>query len=423
MTLPRDLNRGTIPGIRPLMSAPQLTLPPIELPVRLPAPTGPTRKFNVAGLFAGIGGIELGMQRSGHDTALLCENDESAAAVLEAQFPDVRLEGDVRKLGRLPKHVDLLTAGFPCQDLSQAGRTTGITGKKSGLISEVFRLLHRQPVPWLLLENVPFMLRLGKGRALDVIMRGLEELGYKWAYRVVDSRAFGLPQRRERVFIVASLEGDPRNILFSDDVGVPETPASSLDAVAHGFYWTEGLRGLGWAVDAVPTLKGGSAIGIPSPPAICLPDGSIVKPDLRDAERMQGFAVNWTAPAESVGRRSLRWRLVGNAVSVPVAKWIGRRLARPGAVALPIPTALEPGMPWPRAAWNVGDGRFATTASAWPVQHKRRSLVEFLRFPPTPLSEKATAGFLSRAQRAKLRFPDGFLDAVSSHLDAMRAAE
>jgi len=144
---------------------------------------------------------------------------------------------------------------------------------------------------------------------------------------------------------------------------------------------------------------------------------------LRDAERMQGFAVNWTAPAEKVGRQSLRWRLVGNAVSVPVAKWIGRRLARPGTVALPVPTLLGPGMPWPRAAWNVGDGRFATTASAWPVRHKRRPLVEFLRFPPTPLSEKATAGFLSRAHRAKLRFPDGFLETVSSHLDAMRAAE
>src|SRR5690606_19679397 len=99
-----------------------------------------------------------------------------------------------------------------------------------------------------------------------------------------------------------------------------------------GFYWTEGLRGLGWAVNAVPTLKGGSSIGIPSPPAIVLPDGRVVTPDIRDAERLQGFPADWTKVAETVARRSARWRLVGNAVSVPAADWIGKRLLKPAAV-------------------------------------------------------------------------------------------
>ena len=89
------------------------------------------------------------------------------------------------------------------------------------------------------------------------------------------------------MILLASQTADPREILFHGDTrraGNARLPRSSL-----WFYWTEGIRGLGWAVDGVPTLKGGSTIGIPSPPAIWMPDGRIVTPDIRDAERMQGF--------------------------------------------------------------------------------------------------------------------------------------
>lgn len=394
---------------------PQLSLLPY--PVR--SVTGEPRRLRVAGLFAGIGGIELGMHRAGHETVLLCENDPSAAAVLSHRFPDVELATDVRKVKRLPE-VDLITAGFPCQDLSQAGKTTGITGARSGLVGEVFRLCRQRAVPWLVLENVPFMLQLSRGRALAVIVDALEALGYRWAYRVVDSRAFGLPQRRERVWFVASLEDDPRRVLFADEAGAPPREVSNAET-SYGFYWTEGVRGLGWAVDAVPTLKGGSTIGIPSPPAILLPSGRIVLPELRDAERLQGFRAGWTTPAETVGRRSFRWKLVGNAVSVPVPAWIGRRLARPRNFRLANVRSLRAGEAWPRAAWSVGDGRETADVTAWPFHRPRPPLEEFLRYEPRSLSEKATAGFLERTKRASLHFPDGFLDAVRRHLDAVRA--
>lgn len=387
--------------------APPLNAQYVEAPLR------------VAGLFAGIGGLELGLSRSEHETELLCEIEPAARAVLASRFSGYRDEEDVRAIKRVPPQVDLLTAGFPCQDLSQAGRTAGITGSRSGLIGEVFRLLGKKRVEWVLLENVSFMLQLGRGGALDLIFTELERLGYKWAYRVANSRAFGVPQRRERVYILASRKHDPRNVLFVDDVPEPEDRRSFRE-VACGFYWTEGLRGLGWAVDSVPTLKGGSTIGIPSPPAIILPSGRIIKPDVRDAERMQGFETDWTKPAEDVAKRGVRWKLVGNAVTVDAAEWIGRRLRLPGEYDPTGDVRLSAGTPWPTAAYNVGGGRHRANLSKWPINVPSEPLESFLQFEPQDLSVKATAGFYSRAKTAKLRFPAGFLAAVEAHLSKMR---
>lgn len=378
------------------------------------------RSLHVVGLFAGIGGIELGLHLSGHKTVLLCEVDEAAQAILRARFSREPLVGDVRDIDRLPP-ADLVCAGFPCQDLSQAGRTAGITGRRSGLVSEVFRLVDGRQPEWLLLENVPFMLQLDRGHAMTYLTRELTVRGYTWAYRVVDSRAFGLPQRRKRVVLLASRVQDPRAVLFADDVGAPAEP--DLSAVGCGFYWTEGIRGLGWAVDAVPTLKGGSTVGIPSAPAIRLPRGEgIVVPDIRDAERLQGFLADWTLPATEAGmRRGVRWKLVGNAVSVPMAQWVGERLAQPGSYDGSRDRSL--GAKWPHAAWGDAQHSCAVNVSDWPVRHPRPHLLDFLQHPLAPLSVRATAGFLARTRRGRLRFPPGFLEDVAHHLERSRAAQ
>ena len=112
--------------------------------------------MRVAGLFAGIGGFELGLSRAGHDAEVLCDVLPASRAVLSARFPGVDYREDIRELRSLPSGVDLVCAGFPCQDLSQAGRTAGLDGERSGLIGEVFRLLSRRRVPTVVVENVPF---------------------------------------------------------------------------------------------------------------------------------------------------------------------------------------------------------------------------------------------------------------------------
>jgi DNA (cytosine-5)-methyltransferase 1 len=330
----------------------------------------------------------------------------------------------VRKLVKLPK-VDLLAAGFPCQDLSQAGRTAGIGGEQSGLVEEIFRLVaNRKTAPtWLLLENVSFMLRLNRGAAMEHLAAKLEELGFAWAYRVVDSRAFGVPQRRQRVILLASRTEDPRPVLFGSDIG--ERPRDPDSASAFGFYWTEGRGGLGWAVDAVPTLKGGSTIGIASPPAIWrVGDGLVFTPDIRDAERMQGFPADWTS-AVGTDRRALakRWKLVGNAVTTSVAEWVGKSvLSASGRAEIPTGTPLSRGASWPVAAWGFKGARQSVDVSMFPSDAVHPTLSEFLQHQGAPLSARATNGFLQRARAGSLRFRPGFLEALDAHYDHMRSA-
>jgi DNA (cytosine-5)-methyltransferase 1 len=377
------------------------------------------RSLKVVALFAGIAGIELGLRRAGHLLRLLCENDPGACSVLADHFPEVQRHEDIRDLDSVPSGTTLLSAGFPCQDLSQNGDSKGIHGKQSGLVKHVFRLVEHDPIPWLLLENVPFMLQLNGGEAIRYITKRLEKLGYRWAYRVIDTRAFGLPQRRERVYMVASLEVHPARLLFTCDVTSPERQSPS--GAACGFYWTEGNTGLGWAVDSVPTLKAGSALGIPAPPAIWMPDGRIVTPDIRDAERLQGFQPGWTVAAENAVPRNYRWRLVSNAVTVDVAEWVGRCLSEDPSEEpqSPLSFPFNSCGPWPRAAFGSGKGLHGVRVSSWPQRAHPQSLAGFLKYEPKPLSKRATSGFVARLKASRLNYPREFMSALEAHLRTM----
>jgi DNA (cytosine-5)-methyltransferase 1 len=287
------------------------------------------------------------------------------------------------------------------------------------LVEEVFRLIAVATPTWLVLENVLNMLSLHRGSAIAHITRRLEDDGWNWAYRTVDSQYFGVPQRRRRVFLVASREEDPRRVLFADDA--PPTTRPRLHP-EYGFYWTEGNTGLGWGDGIVPTLKGGSKLGISSPPAVWrrnAPNGlAIVRPSISSGEQLQGFPAGWT---DHVPREGNRWKLVGNAVSVPVAKWLGRRLADPGD-ALPVDVAYLPeSTSWPRAAANVGGERQSWSVSERPVLARRTSLGNVLdTHSATPLSLVATRGFATRLAGSRLRERvSGFVDALDQHVIAM----
>lgn len=372
-------------------------------------------------LFSGVGGFELGMESRGWEPVCFCEIDQGAQAVLHAYRPRVPLHKDVRLLDELPRDGKILVAGFPCTDVSQAGRKQGVFGPNTGLVRDVFRLLKTRPIDTIILENVRNLISLDGGLGLAFIDEQFQKLGYSWAYRVVDTRFFGRPQRRERVFIVASKTQDPREILLADDCGPQETVSTrdiDIDRHAIGFYWTEGNRGLGTAIDAIPPLRaGGEAI---SAPAVLFPDGFVGIPDIRDAEACQGLPQDWTSPADVLRIRQGRWKLVGNAVTTDIPKWIASRLATPGRYDASNDPVRKTSAAWPKAAWRLRGGEVHTSsASSNPLGKAMPAIGDFLAHAATPLSARACKGFLKRARASTLHFPKGFLDRIERHQNLM----
>lgn len=370
--------------------------------------------MRAVGLFSGIGGLELGAARAGIETEMFCESWEPAASTLRHRF-EAPVVGDIRELGALPQ-ADVVTAGFPCTDLSQVGRTAGIEGDASGLISEVFRLIAWTPPRWLVLENVPNMLSLHGGAPIRAITTWLEVEGWNWAYRTVDSQNFGVRQRRRRVFLVASRSDDPRTVLFADEAGSSRGSGPSL---AYGFYWTEGNRGLGWGHGVTPTLKGGSTLGIASPPAVWRTGeaigSAIARPDVEVGERLQGFRAGWTS---HVPKDGVRWKLVGNAVTVPVATWVCSRLVEPGEPLVALRRPLAATARWPSAASNVRGAKDEWKVSERPLAVPQRLTLDGVlgRYGASPLSLGATRGFAERFAASRLRRPPGFMAALDAHI-------
>ena len=379
----------------------------------------PTQKkpLNMVSLFAGIGGFELGFSRAGIKTIMACEIDPIAQHVLRSNFPTTKIVEDICNLKELPDNTDILCAGFPCQDISTIGVKTGLSGERSSLVKEVFRLLKTKRVEWVIFENVSNMLFLKKGEAIRTITEGLGSLGYKWAYRMIDSMAF-VPQHRRRVFVVASLHNNPQDVLLSGNSsqkhGLITTNAFTEPC---GFYWTEGKYAIGLYQNAIPTLKVGSTIGIPSAPAIAFPNGSVGSPDIRDAERLQGFPENWTKTAEDIAKPSIRWKLVGNAVTVDVSTWIANKILNPEVYEFSNDAELGKNKKWPNACWGFDGKRYSSSATVYPVDRDEISLSVFLKYPCKPLSYKAAMGFESRLNSGTVRCPVFFKNAIHQYVE------
>ena len=164
-------------------------------------------------LFAGVGGFDLGMERAGHECVTMVEYDKQAAGVLAHRFPGVPLFCDVRKVSAadLPD-ADFITYGFPCQDLSMAGKRQGLNGDRSGLFfhaTRLIRALRKRGLQLALAENVAGLLSADDGVALARCICELRDIGARdIGWRVLDSQWFGVAQRRRRVFLVSDFAGE-----------------------------------------------------------------------------------------------------------------------------------------------------------------------------------------------------------------------
>ena len=325
-------------------------------------------------LFAGVGGFDLGMERAGHECVAMVEYDKHAAGVLAHRFPGVPLFCDVRKVSAadLPD-ADFITYGFPCQDLSTAGKREGLNGDRSGLFFEATRLIRgmqRRGRQFALAENVAGLLSADDGVALARCVRELLDCGARdVGWRTLDSQWFGVAQRRRRVFLVSDFAGERADQVLALAESLRGHPAPSREAgkglaptVTQGapFSRTGNERVETQAI--VPVVantltrrmhKGiNSTVDEGQTPVVCgtLDCGcgdaasnsglSVRRLTPRECERLQGFPDDWTSERRKMtldGNRwiagdieqqadSPRYKQLGNAVTVNVAEWIGRRI-------------------------------------------------------------------------------------------------
>ena len=214
-----------------------------------------------ASFFSGVGGLDIGFERAGIETVSVCEISPYASSVLAERFPSAPNLGSITEVRAhdIPD-ADIWSGGFPCQDLSIAGKRAGFAGKRSSLAFTFLDLVEQRRPKWIVLENVPGLLNSNDGRDFARLQREVDELGYGMAWRVLDARFFGIPQRRRRVFLVASL-GSIRaaEVLFDGEGGegnhrAGDTPGARLaDRPTHGANGDSGggdARGAGTPIDA-----------------------------------------------------------------------------------------------------------------------------------------------------------------------------
>ena len=305
--------------------------------------TGREDRPTMASLFSGIGGVDLGFEAAGFRTTFQCEINKFCLAILEKHWPQLKARAvNIKEITHADIPVsDVWTAGFPCQDVSLArmGARAGLRGSRSGLFYEFARLVREGCPRVVLLENVHGLLNSHEGRDFGIVVQTLAEFGYSVGWRVLNSKNFGVPQSRQRVYIVGCYRdaGGPAKILFEPErregdasesdtngkisvspfktvIGDPSGEGPVVQRIAYCLYACSARHtGTDWSRTYVSYPKRGRVRRLT--PAEC--------------EGIMGFPADWTLPANGQfgdDLDSLRYHALGNAVTPPVAAWIAERI-------------------------------------------------------------------------------------------------
>ena len=181
--------------------------------------------MKVLDLFSGIGGFSLGLERAGFETVAFCEVDKKCQAVLKKHWPNVPIFDDVSNLNgeNIGQKVDVICGGFPCQDISLAGKGAGLAGKRSGLWSEFHRLIKEIKPKYAIIENVSAL----RSRGLDQVLREISEIGYDAEWHCITASSIGAPHRRDRIWIVA----------YANDESSEQTDSESISKQSERDSW------------------------------------------------------------------------------------------------------------------------------------------------------------------------------------------
>lgn len=285
---------------------------------------GPTQshELTIGSLFAGIGGFDLGFERAGWRTAWQVEINSFNRAVLAERFPHARQFEDVRHVGgHNLTGVDCITAGFPCQDISMAGRVradksnNGLRGRRSGLFHEVTRIARELQPTWLVLENVANLLAINDGADFEIVIRSLADCGYVGFWRVLNAAHFGVPQNRRRIFLVCGLGRYP-HIDFMADAG----PVAAIPAAT--FAQQQPRAADGFSAYTLTAANAAARINLGAEVLVAHPDGWGEMVERERASSLHGLSLG----LDELGTAEA-WS-AGNAVCPAVAQWVAEILAR-----------------------------------------------------------------------------------------------
>ena len=270
-------------------------------------------------LFAGIGGFDLAMKNQGHEIIGACEINDDARRVYETNFGKQPKYRDAREIN--PKEIpdfDILCAGFPCQSFSGAGKQLGFCDTRGTLFYEISRIAKEKKSQYLFLENVAGLLGNDNGRTFTKILIELHEIGYDVEWQVINSKYF-VPHNRPRVFIIGHLRGKSKSRIFpirEGEIRDVERRCYQIAKLSNYKFESSGriysTKGLGRALKAECGDKTGCYL-IDGKPSFLSPI---------ECERMQGFPDNWTKGFA----KTVRWRLLGNSVTVPLIEYIISKL-------------------------------------------------------------------------------------------------
>jgi DNA (cytosine-5)-methyltransferase 1 len=297
-------------------------------------------KPTFASFFSGIGGFDLGFQRAGFDVVLQCEIDSFCSSILKRHWPNVKRFEDIKKVNGADVPLsDVWAGGFPCQDVSVArmGPRAGLKGKRSGLFFEFSRLLEQCRPRVFVIENVPGLLSSHGGRDFEAIIRTLAGFGYSVGWRLLNSRYFGVAQSRQRIYIVGCYRDrtGPGKILFESECGTGNAATSGSNGTKPISPFKESfgdplkgpiVAGIAYCLYACSARHTGTDW---SRNYVSYPQGRVRRLLPVECERLQGFPDSWTdlVDSESEDSDEPRYHALGNAVTVPVGEWLGKRIA------------------------------------------------------------------------------------------------
>ncbi len=352
-------------------------------------------------LFSGIGGLES----ESAPPVLCCEIDEDARIVLGRRFKNTDLHDDVETL--TPPKVDVVVAGWPCQDISKAGMQSGLKGIRSSLFFQIIRIVNESKAHTVVLENVPNLLDINKGEDFKTVLDELESIGLSYcSWRLINALELGVPQDRNRIFVVASRI---KNIALAlhREIKPPKRPSRIEEGKkVLSFYWTASARSLCLREDFVPTLKVGapSHKGGISPVAVCY-DKKVRKLTVKENLGFQGF--HDMNAFEGIKRGSAL-RMAGNAVCAPVGQFAVDSIFHTDSVSS---TRM-----YQSSRDIVPPDGYREKKQLWKVVHEKyhcpEQILEYLDETDDLLSNQACAGLCCRIIRTGTIVPSVLFEAL-----------